>query len=89
MKLIYYGINMIVCKFGGSSVASPEGANKIKYILTKNKNRKIIVVSAIGKCVEQNKKITDCLFELYYSLNNKIKKFLLQQVTLRRVEKPF
>ncbi len=56
---------MIVCKFGGSSVASVEGAKNIKKIAQQNKNRKIIVVSALGKTKDYNYKITDKLIELY------------------------
>ena len=57
---------MIICKFGGSSVADEAGAKKIKEIL-KVKNCKIIVVSALGKCDKFNYKITDKLFELYFA----------------------
>ncbi len=61
---------MIVCKFGGTSVAGQETFKKIKRIVEDNDNRKIIVVSALGKNEEYTTKITDKLFELYYLLQN-------------------
>lgn len=61
---------MIVCKFGGSSVASVEGANKIKQIVNMNDNRKIIVVSALGKTTNCQYKITDKLYEAFNKLKN-------------------
>ena len=62
---------MIVCKFGGTSVANKNTAKKIKEILKQNRNRKIIVVSALGKSEECNYKITDMLFKLYYAVISK------------------
>ena len=56
---------MIVCKFGGSSVASKELAYKIKEIVSSNNNRRFIVVSAIGKTSDDNYKVTDKLYEIY------------------------
>lgn len=61
---------MIVCKFGGTSVAGGEAFKNIKKVVEDNNNRKIIVVSALGKNNEYIKKITDALFELYYVLQN-------------------
>jgi len=59
---------MIVCKFGGTSVGNVETAKKIKEIVFENKNRKIFVVSALGKNKQNEYKITDKLFSLYYSI---------------------
>lgn len=61
---------MIVCKFGGSSVADKEMAKKIKEIC-KNKNRKIIVVSALGQSELYAYKVTDKLYEVYNCLISK------------------
>ena len=61
---------MIVCKFGGTSVACVDTAKKIKEIIDANKNRKIIVVSALGKSENHDYKITDKLFELYFAIRN-------------------
>ena len=62
---------MIVCKFGGTSVAGDESSQSIKEIVSGNKNRKFIVVSALGKNYDFLVKVTDRLFEIYhrYSLN--------------------
>ena len=54
---------MIVCKFGGSSVASSSQIIKVKKILDDNPNRRIIVVSAPGKRDKDDEKITDLLYE--------------------------
>ena len=54
---------MIVCKFGGSSSACKHGVDNILEIV-KNKNRKIIVFSAIGKFGKYDTKLTDLLIEL-------------------------
>lgn len=62
---------MIVCKFGGTSVATENGANKIKEILKTNKQRKIVVVSAIGKSEEYKIKVTDLLFKLFVKIEKK------------------
>ena len=61
---------MIVCKFGGSSVATLDNAKKIKNIIDSDEKRKIIVVSAIGKSKSCNWKITDLLFAIDYLLES-------------------
>ncbi|MGN0819718.1 MAG: aspartate kinase [Christensenellaceae bacterium] len=53
-----------VVKFGGSSVASSEMFKKIKNIVEADKSRKIVVVSALGKRVSSDAKITDLLYLL-------------------------
>lgn len=60
---------MIVCKFGGTSVASEKTAKNIKQIVKSNKNRKFVVVSAIGKQGDKIK-VTDLLFKLYFKIIN-------------------
>ena len=78
---------MIVCKFGGSSVASKDAAIKIKEIFNENDNRKIIVVSALGKCKRYNYKITDKLFELYNALDlNAEHMQIIEEIFLRYEE---
>ena len=54
---------MIVCKFGGSSVASSSQIIKVKKILEDNPNRRIAVVSAPGKRDKDDEKITDLLYK--------------------------
>ena len=52
---------MIVCKFGGSSLSSRKALFKVKSILDANKERNIIIASAIGKRNPQDIKLTDLL----------------------------
>ena len=51
-----------VAKFGGSSVANAEQIKKVKEIILKNNNRKVVVVSAPGKRFQGDCKITDLLY---------------------------
>lgn len=62
----------IVCKFGGSSLASYREFKKVKKILDKDKNRDVVVVSAMGKNNIYHKKVTDELIELFETKNSKI-----------------
>ncbi|MEL4024770.1 aspartate kinase [Lysinibacillus endophyticus] len=62
---------MIVCKFGGTSVASAEQIKKVANIVKSNPDRKIVAVSAPGKRYSEDIKVTDLLIELANSaLNN-------------------
>ncbi|MFT7823555.1 MAG: aspartate kinase [Sulfurimonas sp.] len=54
----------IVCKFGGSSVENATQIEKVKNIVSDNKNRKYIVVSAPGRESKYNEKITDHLINI-------------------------
>ncbi|MDO4198355.1 MAG: aspartate kinase [Erysipelotrichaceae bacterium] len=51
-----------VCKFGGSSVANAAQFRKIKDIVNKDNERKIIVASACGKAYKEDHKVTDLLY---------------------------
>lgn len=53
---------MIVCKFGGSSVADANQLRKVKAIVDKNEDRKILIVSAPGKRNKEDIKVTDLLY---------------------------
>lgn len=53
---------MIVCKFGGSSVADAEHVKQVKSILEANKHRTLLVVSAPGKRHKHDEKVTDMLY---------------------------
>ncbi|MFP4332916.1 MAG: aspartate kinase [Campylobacterales bacterium] len=55
---------MIVSKFGGSSVANATQIKKVAQIVKSNGSRKIIVVSAPGKDIEEREKITDHLLNI-------------------------
>ena len=52
----------IVCKFGGTSLASSGQMKKVRSILNDNKDRKYVVVSAPGKRTSDDEKITDLLY---------------------------
>ena len=73
---------LVVCKFGGSSVSSPERFHQVKSIVESDDNRRVIVSSAIGKTTKDDNKITDLLYLLsahvkyninFYSILNKVK----------------
>ena len=54
-----------VCKFGGSSLANSEEFEKVKKIIISDPNRKVVVVSALGKDAKDNNKVTDLLYLTY------------------------
>ncbi|MFY3790848.1 aspartate kinase [Ureibacillus sp. MALMAid1270] len=55
---------MIVCKFGGTSVANAEQIKKVANIVKSNPDRRIVVVSAPGKRFGDDIKVTDLLIDL-------------------------
>lgn len=55
--------NMIVCKFGGSSLADEKQFRKVKAIIESDSRRTIAVVSAPGKRDSSDEKITDMLYQ--------------------------
>ncbi len=54
-----------VCKFGGSSLSTAEEWKKIKAIIDSDNDRRIVVVSAIGKADKKDNKVTDLLYLIY------------------------
>ncbi|WP_027626786.1 aspartate kinase [Clostridium lundense] len=54
--------NIVVAKFGGSSLADSAQFNKVKEIVLGDKKRKYIVPSAPGKRNKEDEKITDLLY---------------------------
>ena len=54
---------MLVCKFGGSSLADAEQFQKVKDIVLADKNRRYVVPSAPGKRGDGDEKVTDLLYE--------------------------
>ncbi len=54
-----------VCKFGGSSVASASQFKKIKKIVESDPARTVIVVSAPGKRMSTEAKLTDLFYAVY------------------------
>jgi aspartate kinase len=57
-----------VCKFGGSSLSDEEEFAKVKRIINGDPDRKIIVVSALGKRNSADNKITDLLYLTFQHL---------------------
>jgi aspartate kinase len=57
-------MNFIVCKFGGSSVATSEKLQQIVKIITMNPKRRCIVLSAPGKAPSHPVKVTDALIAI-------------------------
>ncbi len=54
--------NLIVAKFGGSSLANSEQFRKVKSIVWDNERRRYVVPSAPGKRFSKDYKITDLLY---------------------------
>ena len=55
---------MKVCKFGGSSVADAAQINKVLKIVLDDPQRRIVVVSALGKRDKNDVKVTDLLISI-------------------------
>ena len=55
-------MEVIVCKFGGSSVADAGQIRKVAAIIRSDPRRRFIVVSAPGKRKKEDEKITDLLY---------------------------
>lgn len=73
---------MKVCKFGGSSVADLRGIKNIES-LAQNQERRILVFSALGRWVKNDKKTTDLLIEAYENYIS------MGTLCLKTVEKKF
>ncbi|MFP4374718.1 MAG: aspartate kinase, partial [Spirochaetaceae bacterium] len=56
---------MIVCKFGGSSLADAGQIRKVAAIVGQSDDRSVVVVSAPGKRRKEDEKITDILFSCH------------------------
>lgn len=54
--------DLIVAKFGGSSLASGKQFKKVKKIIEDNPNRRVVVPSAPGRRDEKDNKVTDLLY---------------------------
>lgn len=72
---------MIVCKFGGSSVADSNQIKKVKAILESDSKRAIAVVSAPGKRNKEDEKITDLL----YQCNEEVHRGLSCRETFKKI----
>jgi aspartate kinase len=56
--------NIVVCKFGGSSITSHQDVERIRRIISDDPRRKVVVVSAPGKAHDKDTKVTDLLIQL-------------------------
>lgn len=56
----------IVCKFGGTSVASAAQIRKVKAIIESDSRRRFVVVSAPGKRHSDDQKVTDLLLTSWH-----------------------
>ena len=61
-----------VAKFGGSSLADYNQLKKVKSIVKKDKDIKVVVVSAPGKRFSEDNKITDLLYLCYEHLKYEV-----------------
>ena len=59
-----------VAKFGGSSLSCAAGFENVKEIIRSDADRKIIVVSALGKRHSSDAKITDLLINVCFCAKN-------------------
>lgn len=64
--------NVIVAKFGGSSLADSKQFLKVKDIIKSNSNRKYIIPSAPGKVHKGDHKITDLLYMCYQLASHRL-----------------
>lgn len=64
--------NLIVAKFGGSSLASSEQFRKVKNIVLEDERRRYVVPSAPGKRFSKDYKITDLLYLCHAHAQNSI-----------------
>lgn len=55
---------LIVCKFGGSSVADAAQIEKVRGIVAANPDRRVVIVSAPGKRSSDEQKVTDHLINI-------------------------
>lgn len=60
----------IVCKFGGTSLASAESVRRVGEIVKADERRRFVVASAPGKKNKTDRKVTDLLIGCYASSGN-------------------
>ena len=54
-----------VCKFGGTSMATKDSIEQVKSIISADKSRRFVIVSAPGKRFSGDEKVTDLLYACY------------------------
>ena len=85
-ELVTDEFDLIVAKFGGTSLASAEMFSKVKDILAKEPRRRFVVASAPGKRNKDDIKITDILIQVAEGRSPEERLAKLQQVKERFVE---
>lgn len=65
-------MNIIVTKFGGSSLADSIHFKKVKNIINSNNDRKYVIPSAPGKRFSKDFKVTDLLYLCHAHVNSSI-----------------
>lgn len=84
---------VVVCKFGGSSLADAESAGIVKEIVESSSSRRYVVVSAMGSVAVGQRKVTDLLYEISESSRSAEEEVILRHeefcrgVGYRRCEK--
>lgn len=63
---------LIVTKFGGSSLSDSRQFKKVKEIMDANENRRYIIPSAPGRRYEDDHKVTDLLYMCYQLATHKL-----------------
>ena len=61
---------LLVSKFGGSSLSSEVQFRKVRTIVEENVNRRVVIVSALGKRAHEDNKMTDLLYLLHAHLKH-------------------
>lgn len=56
---------LLVSKFGGSSLSSASQFEKVKNIVSSDLNRRVVIVSALGKRQPSDNKLTDLFYSVY------------------------
>jgi len=56
---------LVVSKFGGSSLSSAQQFKKVKEIVRTDPNRRVVIVSALGKRQASDNKLTDLFYSVY------------------------
>jgi aspartate kinase len=79
----------IVCKFGGSSVENAAQIEKVKNIVSDNKNRRYVVVSAPGRDDRYREKITDHLLNIADDGNHLSEKKITTEASEEAVTEKF
>merc|ERR1719316_2187412 len=76
----------IACKFGGTSMATPESWATVKGIMDSEPKRKLMVVSAPGRRFKEDIKTTDLLIKLTKTPTGDARKELVVEIKNRFME---